>query len=121
MFHAASICTPFAFCCVLLGVGAQSLKPVELLNKQFQTFLLFCDRREGGSTMLDSFAQLFQHPRTHITRGLQSLLGCILPTMHCSPTLLAMHTTANVVGSTMLGVGPVQPRIKNKSELPVGE
>ena len=45
MFHAASICTPFAFCCVLLGVGAQSLKPVELLNKQFQTFLLFCDRR----------------------------------------------------------------------------
>ena len=34
-----------SFCCVLLGVGAQSLKPVKLLNKQFQTFLLFCDRR----------------------------------------------------------------------------
>ena len=45
MFHVASICTPFTFYCVLLGVVAQSLKPVKLLNKQFRTFLLFCDRR----------------------------------------------------------------------------
>ena len=105
MFHVASICTPFAFCCVLLGVVAQSLKPVKLLNKQFQTFLLFCDRRSVAQQCwirLHSSSNI--HART-LHMVYKSLMGCILPTMHCSPTLLAMHTTANVVGSTMLGVG----------------
>ena len=105
MFHVASICTPFAFCCVLLRVVAQSLKPVKLLNKQFQTFLLFCDRRSVAQQCwirLHSSSNI--HART-LHMVYKSLMGCILPTMHCSPTLLAMHTTANVVGSTLLGVG----------------
>ena len=105
MFHVASICTPFAFCCVLLGVVAQSLKSVKLLNKQFQTFLLFCDRRSVAQQCwirLRSSSNI--HART-LHMVYKSLMGCILPTMHCSPTLLAMHTTANVVGSTLLGVG----------------
>ena len=105
MSHVASICTPFAFCCVLLGVVAQSLKSVKLLNKQFQTFLLFCDRRSVAQQCwirLHSSSNI--HART-LHMVYKSLMGCILPTMHCSPTLLAMHTTANVVGSTLLGVG----------------
>ena len=36
---------PVACCCVLLGVVAQSLKPVKLLSRQLRTFLLFRDRR----------------------------------------------------------------------------
>ena len=36
---------PVAFCCVLLGVVAQSLKPVKLFSQQLPTFLLFPDRR----------------------------------------------------------------------------
>ena len=40
-----------------------------------------------SATMLDPFAQLFQHcwwgPSTLITLSLQSLMGCIFPTMHC--------------------------------------
>ena len=42
MLHVASVCTP---CCMLLGVVAQSLKPVQLLNQQLPKFLLFCVRR----------------------------------------------------------------------------
>ena len=37
-------CVHVECCCVLLGVVAQSLTPVNLLNQQFSTFLLFCDR-----------------------------------------------------------------------------
>ena len=40
-----------------------------------------------SATKLDPFAQLFQHcwrgPSKLITRSFQSLMGCILPTMHC--------------------------------------
>ena len=56
--------------------------------------------------MLDSVAQLFQHPRTQITHGLQKSYG-LYPSHYALqlPTVLAMHTTANIVGSTMLGVG----------------
>ena len=41
MLHVLSVCT---FCCMLLGVVAQSLKLVKLLSQQLLTFLLFCDR-----------------------------------------------------------------------------
>ena len=40
----------------------------------------------SSATMLDPFAQLFptlMGPRMHITNGLQSLMSCILPMMHC--------------------------------------
>ena len=43
MLHVASVCTS---CCMLLGVVAQTLKPVKRLNQQLPTFLLF---RDGGS------------------------------------------------------------------------
>ena len=42
MLHVPAVCTP---CCMLLGVVAQSLKPVKPLNQQLPTFLSFRDRR----------------------------------------------------------------------------
>ena len=36
---------PVACCCVLLGLVAQSLKPVKLLRQQLPTLVLFCDRQ----------------------------------------------------------------------------
>ena len=52
MLHVASVCTPccillrVAACsCVLLGVVAQSLKPVKILSQQLPTLVLFCDRQ----------------------------------------------------------------------------
>ena len=77
---------PVACCWMLLRVVEQRLKPVKLFSQQLPTFLYFRDRRSVASaTMLDPFSQLFQHcwPRTLITHGLQRLMGCILPTMHC--------------------------------------
>ena len=41
----ASVSHPVACCCVLLGVVAQSLKPIKLLSQQLPTFRLFRDRR----------------------------------------------------------------------------
>ena len=40
----ASVSHPVACCCVLLGVVAQSLKPIKLLSQQLPTFRLFRDR-----------------------------------------------------------------------------
>ena len=79
---------PFAHpvACMLLRVVVQSLKLVKLLSQKLPTFLLFRDRFKSSATMLDPFAQLFptlMGPRMHITNGLQSLMSCILPMMHC--------------------------------------
>ena len=49
MLHVASVCTP---CCVLLGVVAQSLKPVKLLAT--------CKRTQQLPTMLLPFARGFK-------------------------------------------------------------
>ena len=77
---------PVAYCCVLLGVVTQSLKPVKFFSQQLPTFLTFRDRRCACVTRLDPFAQLFPTllgSSRRITHGLQSLMGCILPIMHC--------------------------------------
>ena len=76
---------PFAHpvaCCWMLF--AQSLKPVKLFSKHLPTFLLFRDRRSVAQQCwirLHSSSNI--EPRTLITHGLQRLIGCILPTMHC--------------------------------------
>ena len=74
MLHVASVCTPS---CMLLDVVAQSLKPVKLFSQQLQTFLLLRDRR---SVAQQCWIRL--HSSSNIV-GLQSLMGCILPTMRC--------------------------------------
>ena len=72
---------------VLLGVVAQRLKAVRLLGQQLPTLLLFRDRRSVGpknnvGSICTALPTLLG-PRTRISRGLQSLMGCILPTMQC--------------------------------------
>ena len=70
---------------MLLRVVAQSLKPVKLFSQQLPTFLLFRDRRSVAQQCwirLHSSSNIVG-PRTLITHGLQRLMGCILPTMHC--------------------------------------
>ena len=71
---------PVARCCMLLGVVTQSLKPVKLLSLQLPTFVLFCDcpsMSNNVGSVCTALPTLFR-PRTCITRGLQSLMGCIL-------------------------------------------
>ena len=56
--------SPFAHpvaCCWMLLRVAQSLKPVKLFSQQLPTFLLFRESPKRSATMLDPFAQLFQH------------------------------------------------------------
>ena len=66
MLHVASICTP---CCMLLDV-------VACCCAEFETSQTF-----QPTTPNISFVPWSQ--RTLITHGLQRLMGCILPTMHC--------------------------------------
>ena len=82
----ASVCTP---CCMLLDVVACCCAKFET-GQTFQpttsniSFVPWSPKR--SAIMLDPFAQLFQHcwgRRTLITHGLQRLMRCILPTMHC--------------------------------------
>ena len=74
MLHVASVCTP---CCMLLDVTA-----------------CCCTKFETGQTCQPTTSTFFfgsvcaalptlLGPHTLITHGLQILMGCILPTMHC--------------------------------------
>ena len=85
MLHVASVCTPCCMLLDLLRVVAQSLKPVKLFSQQLPTFLLFRDRRSVAQQCwirLHSSSNIVG-AHTVITHGLQRLMGCILPTMHC--------------------------------------
>ena len=77
-------------CCVRLHTPllfvAQSLKPVKLFSQKLPTFLLFRDLRIVAQQCwirLHSRLPTLLGPGTHITHGLQRLMGCILPTIHC--------------------------------------
>ena len=76
---------PAACCWMSLRVVAQSLKPDKLFSQQLSTFLLFRDRRSVSHYVGSVCTALptLLGPRTLITHGLQRLMGCILPTMHC--------------------------------------
>ena len=91
MLHVASVCKP---CCILLGSSvAQSFKAVKLLSQRFPTFLLFCDRRSVAhnvGSVCTALLTLFG-PRTHTTHGLQSVMGCIIPTMQCGSQVASVY------------------------------
>ena len=77
---------PIACCWMLLRVVAQSLKPVKLFSQQLPTFLLFRDHRSVAQQCVGSVCTALPtllEPRMLNTHGLQRLMGCILPTMHC--------------------------------------
>ena len=66
---------PVACCCVLLGVVAQSLKPVKLLSRQLRTFLLFRDRRSIAQQCwirLHSSSNIVRATHAHYTWSTQS-------------------------------------------------
>ena len=87
MLLVLSVCTP---CCMLLHVVGSCYAKFET-SRTFEPttpnicFVLWLPKHTA--TMLDPFAQLFQHC---ITRGLQSLMGCILS---------LVHSGSNIVGS----------------------
>ena len=103
-----------AYCCVLLGVVTQSLKPVKFFSQQLPTFLTFRDRRCACVTRLDPFAQLFPTllgSSKRITHGLQSLMGVSFPSCTEGPnnigiSCIRLHTTANTDATTPNIVGP---------------
>ena len=92
MLHVASVCTP---CCLLLHVVACCSAKFETV----QNFEPTTPKISFVGSVCTALTTLLE-PRTRITHGLQSLMGCILPTMHCrsqqclelfahhSPTLL---------------------------------
>ena len=82
--HVASVWTHF---CMLLGVVAQSLAPVKLLEPTTPNISFVPWSPKRSATMLETFAQLFQqcwgHARAVHMVFIQSLMDCIVPTMHC--------------------------------------
>ena len=80
MLHVASVCTP---CCMFLDVVACCCAKFE--TGQLPTFLFFRDRRSVAQQCwihLHSSSNIVGATKL-ITHGLQRLMGCILPTMHC--------------------------------------
>ena len=76
---------PVACSWTLLRVVAQSLKRVKLFSQQLPTFLLFHDRRGVAQQCwirLHSSSNIVGTTHAHYA-WLQSLMGYILPTMHC--------------------------------------
>ena len=129
MLHVAPVCTP---CCMLLDVVACCCAKFET-DQTFQptipniSFVLWSPKR--SATMLNPFAQLFQHCWSH-ARSLRmdykdlwvlffprwtagpKLVGSCCIRLH--PTANTHPTTPNIVGGTMLGVvAPVctQPKL----------
>ena len=92
--HFASVYTP---CCLLLGVVAQSFKPVKLLRPQLPTFLLFRDCR---SVPLQCWIRL------HFCTALPTLLGprtCIINGFKVLSVVSIPQCTAgpNIVGELL--------------------
>ena len=84
---------------MLLRVLAQSLKPVKLFSQQLPTFL-FSVIAEASLNDVGSVCTVLPTllgPRTLIPHGLQRLMGCIFPTVHCrsQTCCIRLHTTAN--------------------------
>ena len=77
---------PVSCCWMLLRVVAQSLRPVKLVSQQLPTFFFCSVIAEAYCNNVGSVCAALPTllgPRTLITHGLQRLMGCILPTMHC--------------------------------------
>ena len=87
---------PVACCCVMLGVVAQSLKPVKMLSQQLPTCILFSDRRSVAQQFWIPFAQLLQHveaTHAHVGPSIVRVTAsvCTPTRTHQLPTLLAQR------------------------------
>ena len=111
------IAHPLACCGMLLRVVAKSLKTVKLLSQQLPTFLFFHNRRGVAQQCwirLHSFSNIagaLKHDYyTWSPWSLQSLMGCIFPTMHfrsntVGSCCISVDTTANTDATTPNIVG----------------
>ena len=132
MLHVTSVCTP---CCMLLDVVACCCTKFET-SQTFQpttpniSFVPWSLKR--SATMLDPFAQLFQHcwGRVRSLRMVYKGLWVVsFPRWTAGPNVVGswcirLHTTANmrattlnIVGATMLGLLAsvcMQPRIRHR-------
>ena len=114
---------PFAHtvagCWMLLHVVAKSLKLVKLFSQQLPTFFLFPWSPKRSATMLDPFAQLFQHCWGHarsLCKVYKDLWVVSFPRCPAGSNIvgsccICLHTAANThetypnsVGATMLEV-----------------
>ena len=70
----------------MLHIVAQSLKPVKLFSQQLPTSLLFRDLQSVAQQCwihLQSSSNNIKATHAHYLHMVYSLMGCILPTMHC--------------------------------------
>ena len=109
-------CVRVTCCCVLYGVVAQSLKPVKHLKTTPNiSFVPWSPKR--SATMLDPFAQLFQHFWDHARALNMVYKDCILPMMHrrsqhCWKLLHPFaHPTANTDATAPNNIGPTMFRV----------
>ena len=118
MLHVASVYTP---CCMLLDVVAccAKLETGQTFQQTTPNMSFVPWSSKSGATMLDSFAQLFQHCWDHV-RSLRmvykdlwvvSFPGCTAGPNIVESCCIRLHTTANtqattpnIAGATMLGV-----------------
>ena len=80
MIHVASVCTP---CCMLLRVRKVSNRSNFEPTSPNISFVLWSSKR--NATILDPFAQLFQHCWSHALalHIVSKVIGHTLPRMHC--------------------------------------
>ena len=95
---------PVSCCWMLLRVVAQSLRPVKLVSQQLPTFFFFVPwSPKPTATMLDPFAQLFQHCWGHarsLRMDYKDLWVVFFPRCTAGPNIVGsccirLHTTAN--------------------------
>ena len=114
MLHVASVCTA---CCVLLGVFAQSLKPVKRLSQQLPTFPLFRDRvaLQCWIGLHSSFQHCWGHASAlHMVYNVLRVVS--FPRCTADPNIIGsccvlLHTTANTDETTSNIVGPTMLRV----------
>ena len=124
MLYVTSVCTP---CCMLLHVvgsccakfetGQATCKRTQQLSTPTTSNISFIPwSTKRSATMLDPFAQLFQHclgPRTRITHnllGVYKVLWVVSSRCTAGPNIVVsccihLHTTANTDGTTLNTVG----------------
>ena len=105
-----------------------------LLHKLLDVVACCCAKSETSQTFHPTtLSQCWIRCHALITHGLQRLMGCILPTMHCRsqhcwellhPFANTHATTLNIVGATMLGAvasrlhAALVSKLKDESLLP---
>ena len=109
--HVASVYTP---CCMLLGIVAQSLKPVKRLSQLPPTFILFCDPRSQAKQCWVRFHSFFHHCWGHagilhmVSKVLWVVSSCFAGPNIVGSYCIRLHTTdattPNIVCATLLRV-----------------